>query len=312
MVHQRGRRRLAQAGGQTPRLFHALGMHTDHRTDLLAFRRHPRVAQLARTSVLAHPSGRRPGQAARVGHTDVAAEADDVVKAQLAQEGEQLLVAEAAVSQDGDAASWGDDLGQPPQAAVLVHITSVLQFVLPDSQPYQWRGPPMAGGHAQHQRRLVVVVEIGPVHRHQYLLALADLVRHPAGKAVPDVDAVVAQQPVHLLDRVFCLQSLGLGQRLANQRDRQRGRRHRAERRRGKGIDPFGVQLRPVEFADESPHIFEAIAALSKPCHVLLQPAVLARTPTDTRRIAPIAHPTEMRGFVRPEPPLDQVSEGEM
>ncbi len=40
----------------------------------------------------------------------------------------------------------------------------------------------MAGDHVQRQRGLVVVVEIGPVHGDQDVLALADLMRRPPGK----------------------------------------------------------------------------------------------------------------------------------
>jgi hypothetical protein len=69
----------------------------------------------------------------------------------------------------------------------------------------------MAGDQAQHQRRPVVVVEIGPVHRHQDILASGDLVRHPADETVPHVNAVVAEQPIHLLDRVFGHQAPGPG-----------------------------------------------------------------------------------------------------
>ena len=109
----------------------------------------------------------------------------------------------------------------------------------------------MAGDQAQYQRGLIVMVEIGPVHGHQDVPTFADLMRHPAGKTVPHVNAVVAQQPVHLLDRVLCLQPPGLRQRLTDQRHRQRGGRHRAQRCPGQGINAFGMQPRPIEFTDE-------------------------------------------------------------
>ena len=182
---------------------------------------------------------------------DVATEANDVVEAKLAKEGEQLLVAEAAIGQDRDTAAGRHEFGQPPQAGVLVIVALVLEFFFPDAQPQQRRRPAMAGNQAQHQRRLIVMVEIGPVHRNQDIPPLADLVRHPAGETVPNVDAVVAQQPVHLLDRVLCLQAPGLGQRLTDQRHRQRGGRHRAKRRPGQRVDALGVQIRAVEFANE-------------------------------------------------------------
>jgi hypothetical protein len=39
----------------------------------------------------------------------------------------------------------------------------------------------MAGDQAQHQRRLIVMVKIGPVHRDHDVPALTYLVRHPSG-----------------------------------------------------------------------------------------------------------------------------------
>ena len=66
----------------------------------------------------------------------------------------------------------------------------------------------MAGDQAQHQRRLIVMVKIGPVHGHQNIPALADLVRAPSGRNCPTRQCPVAQQPIHLLDRVFGDQTL--------------------------------------------------------------------------------------------------------
>jgi len=52
-----------------------------------------------------------------------------------------------------------------------------LQLVLVDGQPDQRRGPAVAGDEMQRERRLIVGVEIGPVHRHDDLAPLAhDLV----------------------------------------------------------------------------------------------------------------------------------------
>jgi len=79
----------------------------------------------------------------------------------------------------------------------------------------------MPGDQAQDQARLLVMRELGPIHRHKDVPALADLVRHPAGKAVPHVDACVAEQTVHLLDRVLGHQAAGLGQSMADHRHSQ-------------------------------------------------------------------------------------------
>jgi len=88
----------------------------------------------------------------------------------------------------------------------------------------------MAGDQVQGQRGLVVAIKIGPIHRHQDVPALADLMRHPACKTVPHVDAVVAQHPVDLLDRVLRYQTPGLRQRMSDHRNRERRGLHYAER----------------------------------------------------------------------------------
>src|SRR3954447_23124904 len=62
------------------------------------------------------------------------------------------------------------------------------------------------------------MVKIGPIHGHKDILTAGDLVRHPVGETVPHVDAVVAEQAVHLLDRVLGHQATGLGQRVADHR----------------------------------------------------------------------------------------------
>lgn len=230
-------------------------MDADHRTDLLALCGDPCVPQLAGTAALAHPFGRRPAFAVRVGDADVAAEADHVAEAQRAQKGEQLLVAKAAVGQDRHPDIRRQRLGQAAQAGVRVVVAPGRDLVFPDGKPDQRRGPAVAGDQAQHQRRLPVMVEVRPVHRHQDVALRADLPRHPAGKAVPHVDAGVAQQPVHLLDRMLGDQAAGLRQSLADHCHRQRCARHHPERGTCQRIDPFGMQVRPVEPANEAPNL---------------------------------------------------------
>jgi len=101
----------------------------------------------------------------------------------------------------------------------------------------QWRtqrcGTAMARGKVQCQRGLVVRVEISLVHRHQDVPPLADLMHHPAGKAVPHIDAVVSEQPVDLLDCVLGDQAASLGERLTDHRYRQRGGLHHTQCRVG-------------------------------------------------------------------------------
>ena len=89
----------------------------------------------------------------------------------------------------------------------------------------------MPGHQIEGERRLPVAVEVGPVHRDDDFLACADQVRNPAGEAVPDVDALVAEKPVDLLDRVLGHQTARLRQRLPDHRHRQRRAGHHAQRR---------------------------------------------------------------------------------
>lgn len=58
---------------------------------------------------------------------NVAAKADHVAKAQARQIGEQLLITEATIGQDGDAAAGGHEFGQPPQAGILEIVALVLR-----------------------------------------------------------------------------------------------------------------------------------------------------------------------------------------
>jgi len=134
----------------------------------------------------------------------------------------------------------------------------------------------MAGHQAQNQRRLAVMVEIRPVHRHQGVLTAVQLMRHPAGEAVPHVDAVVAEQPVHLLDGVLGHQAARLRQGLADHRHRERCRRHHPKRGAGQRVDPFGMQVRPIELANKQAHFAQTPALLTRPAHVHA-PAQLSR-----------------------------------
>jgi hypothetical protein len=213
-----------------------------------------RVEQLAGAAALADPFGSGLGLPVGIGDVDVAAKADHVAEAQLGQEGEQLLVAEATIGQDGDPASGRHEFRQATQAGVLEVVALLGEFVLPDADPQQRRRAAMAGDQAQHQRGLVVMVEVGPVHRHQSFPPCADLVRNPTGKALPNVDSGVAEQAVHLLDRMLGHQAPGLRQRLADQRHRQRRRPHHPERRARQRGNPLRVQIAAVDAPDEGAH----------------------------------------------------------
>ena len=153
------------------------------------------------------------------------------------------MVAEAAIGHDPHTDLGGQDFGQAHQDLILVAVATVFQRRLVHGQPNQRRGPSVAGQQRQHDRRLTVGVEFGPVHRHRDAVALADHVRHPMPQQGIDVDALVGQQPVHLLDRVLGQPPACQRQTLADQADRQRRGLDRPERGSGQRLHPFGVQV---------------------------------------------------------------------
>jgi hypothetical protein len=89
-----------------------------------------RIGALAGASALAHPVRGRLGLTVRGSDVDVAAKADHVAEAQRGQEGEQLLIAEAAVGRDGHAATGGEQFGEAAQAGILETVALLRQFVL--------------------------------------------------------------------------------------------------------------------------------------------------------------------------------------
>jgi len=99
---------------------------------------------------------------------------------QLGQEREQLLVAEAAIGQDGDPAAGWHEFGQAMQAGVLEVVALLREFVLPDAEPLQGRRAAVAGDQAQHQRGRVVMVEVrcGSVCRYSVSVPISGF---PAG-----------------------------------------------------------------------------------------------------------------------------------
>jgi hypothetical protein len=221
-------------------------MHAHHGTHLLPLCRNPGTAELARPPGAANPLGRGSRLTVRVGDADVAAEADDIAKAQIVEKREQLLVAEAAVSQDRHPTTRGHRFGQTAQAGILIVVAPGCDLLLPDGQPDQWCRSAVARHQAQYQCRLAVTIKVGPVHRDQDISLDTDLLRHPTRKAVPHVDARVAHQTVHLLDRMLGHQTPRLRQSLTDRGHGQRGAGHHAKGRTRQRIDAFCVQVRPI------------------------------------------------------------------
>jgi len=80
----------------------------------------------------------------------------------------------------------------------------------------------MVGNEIQRQRRLIVRVKIRPVHGDDNRLSLPNDLGHPSGEHVPHDNALIAQQPVNLLDGVLAKQTARLGQGVADDRHCER------------------------------------------------------------------------------------------
>jgi len=88
-------------------------------------------------------------------------------------------------------------------------------------------------------------------------LARSDPTGSPVGETVPDIDVVVAEQPVDLLDRVLGHQSPRLRQRLPDHGNRQRRAGHHAQRRPGQRIHSLGVKVMLIQIINERANVLQ-------------------------------------------------------
>ena len=121
-----------------------------------------------------------------------------------------LVIAEAAIGQDGHPAAGREDLRQA-QTGILDVVTLILQLVFTNRQPQQWHRPTMLGHQIERERCLVVAVEVGPVHGDDDVVARPYQMWDPTREALPEVDAAVAEQAIDLPDRVLGHQVARLG-----------------------------------------------------------------------------------------------------
>jgi len=192
----------------------------------------------------ADPIGRRARLALSRGHLDVGAEADDAIELQVfGQHPVEFLVAKATIRHDAHAHPGGQHLGQALQHLILVRIPTVLQRGLADRQPDQRRRAAVAGQQRQHDRRLVIGVELGPIQGDHDAVPAAHHIGHPVNQQCINIDPTVGQHSVHLLDRMLGQPSARQCQPLADHADRQRCRLDHPQRRPGQRLHALGVQV---------------------------------------------------------------------
>jgi hypothetical protein len=170
------------------------------------------------------------------------------------------VVTKTAIRKDRDGTTGRHQRLQPHEASILEVVASLRQFLFPDGQPQQRRRAAMPGHQIKREGCLIVTIETGPIHRDNNLAAGADQMRNPAGEAVPDVDLLVAEQPVDLLDRVLGHRTACLCQGLPDDRNRQRRAGHRAQSRPGQAINPLCVQVMLVHAVDERTDVLQTPA----------------------------------------------------
>ena len=115
----------------------------------------------------------------------------------------------------------------------------------------------MIGDQRQHDGRLVVCIEIGPIHRHHDGGAGADDVGHPQGQDFIDLDAVVGQQPVNLFGRVLGRQAARRREAMSDRGDGERCTVQDTEGGVAQAFDAFGMQIVFEHAAEHAVHRVE-------------------------------------------------------
>ena len=111
-------------------------MDAHNRPHLAPLRGDLRIPELAGASAFADPFGGGLGLPIGSGHPDVATESDNVSKAELAEEAEQRLVADAAIGQDRCPPIERQRFSQTAQAEILKVVAPGCDFFFPDRQLY--------------------------------------------------------------------------------------------------------------------------------------------------------------------------------
>src|SRR6516162_8701715 len=115
----------------------------------------------------------------------------------------------------------------------------------------------MPGDERQHDRCLIIGIEVRPVHGDLNTLPRAQHVRNPAHKRFSHINPRVRQQPVHLFNRMFAQSSPRQSQSMSNGADGQGSTGHHAKRRVCQGVNPYRMHIFGKQSADEIEGVFE-------------------------------------------------------
>ena len=105
----------------------------------------------------------------------------------------------------------------------------------------------MAREHRQHDGLVPIASEARPVQRHHHVLARTDDVRDPVRKVGVDLNAPIAQQPVHLLHPVLAQSALRVRKALTDRVDRERRTREHPQRPVRQRQHPLGVKVAVIK-----------------------------------------------------------------
>ena len=159
-------RPIRSTAREVPRVLHPVGPHEDDTGSLGVVGRHPGAVEFAEPPVRSQPLGSRLRLPGRGGHQDLSTEPDYGIDVQVGQERRQLLVAEATVGQDRHANRLGNRLAEAYQKRVFLPVPAGLESRVGDGLPEARGRTPVAGHTIEHPRGLVLVVDVGPLQRH--------------------------------------------------------------------------------------------------------------------------------------------------
>lgn len=209
---------------------------------------------------------RRLGLALERDHRELS-EANVVAPTDRVEPREELLIAEPAIGEQHDVDVVREHFVEPAHDVHLVLSAPILQLRLLDRLPNERRRTAMRRRDVERDRRLVVVIEFGPVERHEDLLALTHDKRDPWLEPPPDVDPAIAQQTVHLLDRVLRIEVECVRETTPDRVNSERRRVHHADHAVGQRQHPHRVDVFAEQLVEERVRAFGSGALRRRQVH---------------------------------------------